>query len=158
MTYKIAQLTQENAMIIADEWHYPGKYSFYDMTADPEDYKEISTPSLRGTNYYQVLDNGKLVGFFMVEKVAEDKGLYEIGLGMKPELTGHGRGQKFLEAIIEYTLNKFSVKEIILDVAAFNVRAQKVYQKLGFKVIKEHQQETNNSVYPFLEMRKKFAD
>ncbi|WEV43679.1 GNAT family N-acetyltransferase [Lactobacillus sp. ESL0684] len=156
MTYKITQLTQENAVEIADKWHYDGQYAFYDMTADPEDYEEIVTPKLRQNSYYQVLADDKLIGFFVIEPADENQGSYELGLGMKPNLTGQGKGQEFLQQILAFVTSKFAITELILDVAEFNVRAQKVYQRLGFIPVKKHQQETNNSVYPFIEMRRKF--
>lgn len=34
-------LTQIHALEIANEWKYDDIYSFYDMTADAEDYKEF---------------------------------------------------------------------------------------------------------------------
>ncbi|WEV51233.1 GNAT family N-acetyltransferase [Lactobacillus sp. ESL0731] len=156
MTYEIMQLTQKNAVEIADQWHYDGQYAFYDMTADPEDYEELVTPKLRQNNYYQVLNDNKLIGFFVIESADKNQGVYELGLGMKPNLTGQGKGQEFLRQILAFVTSKFAITELILDVAEFNVRAQKVYQHLGFIPVKKHQQETNNSVYPFIEMRRKF--
>lgn len=155
--FKIEQLIQENALIIADKWHYDGIYSFYDMTADLEDYEEIVTPQLRKNNYYQVLSlDNKLIGFFMLESIATAPNVFEIGLGLAPNLTGKGLGEKFLKIIIEYTTKNFPVNKLILDVAEFNIRAQTVYRRCGFGITKRHMQETNNSIYPFVEMTKYF--
>ena len=49
---KIEPLRQSNAEEIANNWHYEGIYSFYDMQADPEDYEEILSPEARGNHYY----------------------------------------------------------------------------------------------------------
>ncbi|WP_278960266.1 hypothetical protein [Lactobacillus apis] len=51
---KIGQLSQANAEIIANGWHYEGEYSFYDMENDQEDYDEIMSQELRSDHYYQV--------------------------------------------------------------------------------------------------------
>ena len=48
----IEQMRQSEAVEIADRWKYDGEYAFYDMTADPEDYREITTPALRDGRYY----------------------------------------------------------------------------------------------------------
>lgn len=61
----ISKLTQENAEIIANEWHYEGEYSFYDMLNDKEDYQEIISSELRGDNYFQIVDNNTVVAFFV---------------------------------------------------------------------------------------------
>ena len=53
MTQTITTLSQENALKIANEWHYDAPYDFYDMQNDIEDYEEIISPSLRQNNYYQ---------------------------------------------------------------------------------------------------------
>ncbi|MEB3363092.1 hypothetical protein SDC49_03290 [Lactobacillus sp. R2/2] len=61
-------LSQKNALIIADEWHYDGQYAFYDMKNDQEDYDEIISPQLRKNNYFQVLDeDDNLVAFFCLD-------------------------------------------------------------------------------------------
>lgn len=39
---------------IADDWKYPAPYDFYDMTADPEDYREFVTPELWPEFFLQV--------------------------------------------------------------------------------------------------------
>ncbi|MFT8325313.1 GNAT family N-acetyltransferase [Oenococcus sicerae] len=153
----IQPLSQKNALIIADDWHYSGQYAFYDMTADPEDYQEIINPVLRRDAYYEFLDHQqKLLGFFVIEPIDGNKGTYEIGLGLAPSLTGHGLGKNFLGHIISYAITHFSVKKIILDVAEFNIRAQKLYRSIGFKQARQYEQETNNSTYTFIEMTKDF--
>ncbi|MFT8995022.1 GNAT family N-acetyltransferase [Lentilactobacillus hilgardii] len=159
MAWQVAQLTQENALIVANDWHYDGKYAFFDMTADPEDYQEIISPVLRKDHYYQVLNENKtLVGVFAIEPIDTERGTYELGLGLAPRLTGQGLGQNFLDFILDDIQKNFSVSTIILDVAEFNVRAQKVYQKLGFKAVRRHSQKTNCSTYPFIEMRRDFRN
>lgn len=159
MKWQIEQLSQHNALIIANQWHYSGEYAFYNLKADPEDYQEIVTPELRGNHYYQVVDeNEQLVGVVAIEPVDLKNNVYEFGLGLTPELTGQGLGESFLNCILNYVRHHFSAKTIILDVAEFNIRAQKVYKKLGFQPIRKHMQKTNRSVYPFIEMRRDFND
>lgn len=84
---KIARMEQSEAEVIADGWKYDGAYAFYDMTADPEDYEEITRPELRGDRYFSVSDGDALIGFFCVEQEGADIAL---GLGLRPDLTGRG--------------------------------------------------------------------
>lgn len=55
-----------------------------------------------------------------------------IGLGLKPDLTGNGKGQEFLTEVLSFLNNQFSDREYQLVVAAFNERAIKVYERIGF--------------------------
>lgn len=56
-----------------------------------------------------------------------------IGLGMKPNLTGRGKGVEFVKAGIAYAKSKYNPKQIILSVAIFNQRAIKVYKKMDLR-------------------------
>ena len=150
---KIAYLTQANADQIARKWHYSGHYSFYDMENDPEDLEEIITPKLRGNKYYQVLnDKDELVGYFCLERLSEEK--VEVGLGLRPDLTGHGLGLNFVKGIEEFIQNNFNYRIIVLSVASFNKRAIKVYQGAGFKIMGSKMQKSNDGVYEFLNLSK----
>ena len=148
----IAPLTQNNAELIANTWHYDGMYSFYDMSADPEDYEEILSPKLRSYHYFQVVTQNQLTGFFMVEPT-DQSSIVEVGLGMKPLLTGQGAGKQFVQLILAYVSAHHHPETIIFDVAEFNVRAQKCYRNLGFMPVKRHLQATNGGQYPFVEMQ-----
>ncbi|WP_047998653.1 GNAT family N-acetyltransferase [Lactiplantibacillus herbarum] len=152
---KFERLTQSNAQLIADHWHYPDEYAFYDATADPEDYEELVTPEQRGTNYYQALEQNQLIGYFVVE-ATDNMDEVEVGLGMAPDLTGQGNGMAFVRNVINEVLLQQHPSRIVLDVAKFNVRAQTVYQRLGFQVSGEHLQATNGGHYPFVQMIQKY--
>ena len=150
---KIALLTQANADQIAREWHYSDMYSFYDMQNDPEDFEEIITPRLRANKYYQILDDkDELVGYFCLERLSEEK--VEVGLGLRPDLTGRGLGLNFVKEIEAFIQNNFNYKLIILSVASFNKRAIKVYQRAGFKIDGSKLQKSNDGVYEFINLSK----
>ncbi|MEX5943840.1 GNAT family N-acetyltransferase [Mammaliicoccus sciuri] len=77
-----------------------------------------------------------------------------LGLGMKPDLTGNGKGKEFLTYIINFIKNKYNVKKITLSVADFNTRAFKVYRNIGFVVTGESENQSNGGVYNFINMEK----
>ena len=150
---KIALLTQANADQIAREWHYNDMYSFYNMENDPEDLEEIITPKLRGDKYYQVVDDqDELVGYFCLERLSEGK--VEVGLGLRPDLTGRGLGLNFITEIEAFIQNNFNYRIIVLSVASFNKRAIKVYQRAGFKTDGSKLQKSNDGVYEFINLSK----
>lgn len=150
MDYVFTCITQKQAEDIAFNWHYEGEYSFHDMEADIEDLEEFTDPETRGDSMFAVTNEDELVGFFGVHSVEE--GVVDIGLGMRPDLTGDGRGEDFLKAGMRFTLSHFNPKTITLAVAVFNHRAIKVYKRVGFKEIETYMQNTNGSTYEFLKM------
>lgn len=150
MEYNFNIISQQQAENIASNWHYEGKYSFYDFAADEEDLAELLNPQERVDKYYIVKKGDEEIGFFYFGN-ADDS--VDIGLGMKPELTGRGMGLDFLKAGLSYAISKYNPEEITLSVATFNERAINVYKKAGFKSVETFMQETNGSDFEFLKMK-----
>lgn len=149
---KIVKMTQPEALEIANSWRYEGEYAFYDMTADPEDYEEIVSPEKRGERYFSVFNEGVLTGFFCVEREGSN---IELGLGLRPDLTGQGRGKHFLDEILHYVRENYDFDKICLDVASFNERAIKVYEWAGFVKTGTAQLHTNGDEFEFTLMELK---
>ena len=150
MAYKFETMTQEQAEEIAFTWHYENKYSFYDLEADQEDLEEFLSQDKRGNSVFAVLEKDELVAFLSVISVNPET--VDIGLGMRPDLTGKGKGLDFLKEGIEFIQLTSKPKAIGLSVATFNERAIKVYRKLGFEDSGLFMQETNGSTFEFLKM------
>ncbi|PFG05308.1 GNAT family protein [Bacillus sp. es.034] len=150
MTYEFNVMTQEQAENIAFKWHYDGDYSYYDMEADAEDLAEFLNPEERGNTTFAVSKDKELVAFFSVSRIAD--GIFDIGLGMRPDLTGKGNGIEFLSTGINFVQSEFKSEKITLSVATFNQRAIKLYRKVGFKDVETFMQDTNGSTFEFLKM------
>lgn len=152
MMFNFQKLSQSNALIVADQWKYDGIYSFYDMTADLEDYEEFTDESLRNRNdHYQAIVDDKLAGFFCV--IPEDSVL-EIGLGLRPDFCGKGFGKDFVKQILCFIQTKYQYDKLVMNVAVFNQRAIKVYRSCGFQDVKVIKQRSNDGIYEFLVMEK----
>ena len=83
----LQKLDQISAEEIA-QWHYEEPYSFYDMDQDPDDLEGFLNPKNWPNSHFAVRDeDGELVGFFVFETM---KGMLDIGLGLRPDLTGIG--------------------------------------------------------------------
>jgi [ribosomal protein S18]-alanine N-acetyltransferase len=153
VTYRFEKMTQQEAEEIAYNWHYDGEYSFYDMEADKEDLAEFLNPKLRGDSVFTVYIGEEIVGYFSVNKTASIT--YDIGLGMRPDLTGKRMGLDFLKAGMDFVKSRFNPEIITLSVATFNQRAIKVYRKMGFIDFDTFMQNTNGGAYEFLRMEYK---
>jgi ribosomal-protein-alanine N-acetyltransferase len=144
------QLSQEEAEAIS-EWRYPEPHSFYNWTADPDDLRELLDPSLRGEAYWAVKNEaGELVGYFDFKP--KDEQTVEIGLGLRPDLTGRGLGGSFLAAGLEFARTRFAPARFVLSVATFNDRAIKVYERAGFTRERIYMHSTNGAEWEFFEM------
>ena len=142
-------MNESDAQAIAN-WHYDGIYAFYDMDQDMQDLEELLDPRNWAGKYWAVFnERDELVGFFSFEK--EDEAVV-IGLGLKPDCTGKGLGQAFVEAGLEFVKRKSNPTTTRLSVATFNQRAIRVYERVGFKPDGTFLHETNGGQYEFLRM------
>jgi ribosomal-protein-alanine N-acetyltransferase len=123
-------------------WRYEPPYDFYD-----DDGRPVKNPE----RFVSVRDDaGELIGFFYFERRG-DTVFY--GLGLRPDQTGQGRGQEFVQLGIDLARRRFGTRRIVLDVAEFNRRATKVYERAGFRVTGRHTRYFAGwGVVPFLDM------
>ncbi len=121
-------------------WKYSEPYDFYNMD------DEGGVDELLNGTYFKVLENDMLIGYCCFGKSAivpiglqrgayPENGTVDVGLGMRPDLTGHGRGYAFVSSILEFALSEYNFNQFRLTVAQFNMRAIALYKKLGFKPI-----------------------
>jgi len=143
-------MTQEQAELIAYQWKYKDDYSFYDISADQEDLQEFLDEKHRDNSFFVVYRNNVMIGYFVFD--TKETGTVNIGLGMRPELTGKGEGRRFLQSGMKFAQTKYSPVKFTLSVAAFNVRAIKVYEHAGFEKVNTYIQETNGGKYEFIKM------
>lgn len=131
-------------------WRYAPPYDFYDVPNDPDDLAELLDPCRREGSYFSARSgDGSLAGFFQYEK---KDGTVDVGLGLRPDLTGAGRGLDFLFAGLEFARSRFSPVGFTLSVATFNGRAIRVYERAGFRRVKTYMHHTNGGEQLFLSM------
>src|SRR5579884_792904 len=86
-------------------WRYEAPYDFYN--SDPESVEEDVAEALEGSQYSVRDARGELVGFLAFGECAQVPGghragaytgedVVDIGLGMRPDLTGKGLGLPFM--------------------------------------------------------------
>ncbi|WP_036188500.1 GNAT family N-acetyltransferase [Ureibacillus manganicus] len=118
-------------------WKYEPPYDLYNNELSEDAIQELLT-----SNYKAVVNNDNdLIGFYCAGNSAQvpaghQFGVYkesylDLGIGMKPALTGAGNGTKFFSFILEQ-IQKDHELPLRLTVAKFNERAIRLYEKLGF--------------------------
>lgn len=157
-SYVFRQMNDEEARAIAS-WRYEAPYDFYDMAKDPEGLEELLGPPERRRGYYAVRSDDELVGFFCFGPGGQlpsfdypDDGSLDVGLGLRPDLTGRGLGLEFLLAGLQFGRRHFALAGFRLAVATFNERAIQVYERAGFRRVEVFTHHTNGGAYPFLLM------
>jgi ribosomal-protein-alanine N-acetyltransferase len=152
MNFKFRKMTNQEAQEIAG-WRYAPPYDFYDWVSDLDDLAELLDACRRGDDYFSASDEqGALAGSFQFRRNGI---VVEVGLGLRPDLTGKGLGRGFLVAGLDFARWSFSPDIFRLSVATFNERAIKVYESVGFVAGRTYPHETNGGVYEFLEMERR---
>lgn len=134
LTFHIVPMEEDHGAEICT-WRYHSPYDIYSWLPW-EQMKaldvEFGNPVIRSEQYVSVVDeNNILAGFAQFFPI---EGVTRLGIGMKPELCGHGWGKDFVQAIVEEALYRAPDNEIDLEVLTWNTRAIRAYQKAGFMI------------------------
>jgi RimJ/RimL family protein N-acetyltransferase len=127
-------------------WQYEAPYDVYNL--DPEEIEEglryFLDPEI---NCYGVTDEeGELVAYCTFGRDAQVPGGHyaadaqgertlDIGLGVRPELTGHGMGHWYISELLDFARRTFAPTVLRVTLAAFNERAIRVWQRAGFGAV-----------------------
>ncbi len=119
--------------LAASAWRYPDEYAMYNLALAP---LLVATAlrgplsALTGVAYYAVAsDADALVGVFSLIRRGGD---VEIGVGLRPDLNGQGRGLAYVCEGLEVARRRYHPQTFSLHVALFNRRAITVYERAGF--------------------------
>lgn len=134
--YEFRVLARDGADEIAD-WQYPGEYAIYDIP--PEDRETSIEYMLDPANgYFGAYRGSELVGFCSIGPDGQvpgweyDASAVDVGAGMRPDLTGQGRGADFLAQAFRFVQSQVGQRSLRVTVASWNKRALSTVQRLGF--------------------------
>jgi RimJ/RimL family protein N-acetyltransferase len=123
------------------EWRYEPPYDLYNIDSPEPDevVRFLADPTNR---YYAITDvAGGLVGFCCFGEDARVPGgdyaldALDIGLGIRPDLTGRRLGRAFVEAVVDFARAQFGPQMLRVTIAAFNERARRVWGRAGFEQV-----------------------
>ena len=128
------------------QWRYEPPYEVYSLDHPPSQ-AELAYLLEPFYAYHQILDwtldetvdlSRRMVGFCSFGEDGQVPGGdysidgLDIGMGMRPDLTGLGYGSTFVDTVCEFAMRKYDPAMLRVTVAEFNTRAQRVWQKAGF--------------------------
>ncbi len=141
MGFKFEAMTESNACLAA-RWRYEPPYDFYNH--DPAQLEDLVQHTFLNPayHYYQVLDeHGVLIAFRCFGEDARVPGgdynldALDTGGGLRPDLTGHGLGPRILRASMDFARPLFSPAAFRVTIAAFNQRARRACERVGYVTI-----------------------
>jgi [ribosomal protein S18]-alanine N-acetyltransferase len=113
-------------------WRYPAPYDIYN-----DDHGTTDDPAA-ATEALAIVEDDELVGFCSFGADARvpggtyRDGPVDLGIGMRPDLTGRGRGQHYLAAVIDHAQRALGAPTLRATVAEVNARALRLCERAGF--------------------------
>lgn len=140
-------------------WRYPAPYAIYDLNTTEMRLVLYLHPLWRllGVAHFATVrdERGHVAGMFQFMPHGSE---IEIGLALRPDLTGQGLGLDFVQAGLAYGARRFTPAAFRLDVALFNERARRVYERAGFLGVRTFPKRLSGQSFEVLEMVRDGAD
>lgn len=118
--------------LAASHWRYPPEYAIYDLGAPELVFSALFRAPLRLAGVYGLAVAAPADPFVSVFSLIYRGADVELGVGMRPDLMGHGLGLDLMSQGMDYARHLLHPETFSLDVATFNVRAITVYERAGF--------------------------
>jgi RimJ/RimL family protein N-acetyltransferase len=138
-------------------WDYPPPYDLYNL--DPKEIEGHVVALMDPENhYYSVRDKeGKLIAFICYGPDARVPGgdyssdALDVGCGLRPDLTGQGLGPDVIRTAVEFGRDTWHPSRFRATIAAFNERAQKAAQRVGFQQVSSFERPSDGLPFVILE-------
>jgi len=137
-------------------WYYPAPYGIYNTP--PEQIDSVVPVLTDAANHYYLIYEGAWdpVAYCCYGPDARvpggdyDQVALDVGLGVRPDLTGQGRGNEFVAAVLDHGRAVFDPAAWRVTIARFNARAQRVWEKAGFECVEEFEREMDGMAFVIL--------
>ena len=143
MSFAFSPLTEADVRQLV-YWRYAPPYDIYNILEPADELNDaLLAYFLDPTYHYHGVHDqaGQLVAFCSFGPDGQVPGgdysapALDIGLGVRPNLTGQGRGLKFVSATVDFAVSTFNPFALRVTIAQFNRRAQRVWGKAGFRPV-----------------------
>jgi len=122
-------------------WAYPPPFDLYDVDPTLTDLFTHRGPD--GDGYYPATGDDGVVAFCVVGPEARVRGqrprngVLDVGLGVRPDLTGRGLASGLLEQVAALAVDLFRPRQLRTAVATFNDRSLALCAKAGFTPVRD---------------------
>lgn len=137
-------------------WCYDEPYALYNMA--PGQIEESLQAFLDRHNAYHAItdEHGDLMAYCCFGPDAQVLGgdynadALDVGIGVRPDLTGRGLGFTLLNAVLGFARRMFTPSMFRATVAEFNKRALRVCEKVGFRPVQTFQRDRDGRAFVVL--------
>ena len=136
-------------------WKYEPPYEVYNYA--PENFeRDLAYHLDPANNLHSIYRDNKLVGYCSYGRDAQVPGgdyseeALDIGMMIKPELTGQGQGSNYANAVIQNGISKYQPKKLRVTILGTNLRAIRVWEKNGFQTVQSFSRESDSSSFVIL--------
>jgi len=134
------------------QWKYEPPYEIYNYLPQylEEDLVYHLDPA---NNMYSIYREGELVGYCSFGQDGRVTGgdygeqALDIGLMIKPELTGQSLGSGFVKDVIQYAADQYKTRKLRVTILATNLRAIRVWEKNGFLKTQSFRRERDQLIF-----------
>ena len=137
MNPQIKALTEEQIRTFIT-WDYAGPYAMYNLSGENRE-SHVHFFSDPENGYFSITDEeDTLLGFCNFGADAQVPGgdyaleAIDIGMGMRPDLTGQGNGALYATAVFDFATIYYPDLPQRVTIAQFNERAQQLCRGFGF--------------------------
>ena len=133
-------------------WKYEPPYDIYNIGYEGFSNEEEMAYFLDPLYAFHAIDErerGELIGYCSFGRDGQVPGGHyeqtalDIGLGIRPDLTGKGLGAGMVTAVVAFARKKYEPAQLRVTIADFNERAKRVWGKNGFRPVKSFYSENN---------------
>lgn len=82
--------------------------------------------------YFAVIYDEMVIGYLGIKKINIITKNSTLGIVLDPGLVGEGFGTMVLSEFLKIYFTSFNMKKMVLEVAAYNPRAKRLYENMGF--------------------------
>lgn len=160
MTFHFEPMDRANARQVLT-WCYEPPYDIYNEDPDRVEHVLRALLNPRYAYYTMTDEAGDMVAYCCFGPDARVPGgdygpqALDVGLGVRPDLTGQGRGHTFVEAVLEFGRRTFAPSFFRVTVAKFNKRALRVWQRAGFRPVQTFGRSSDDLTFVILTRKAK---
>lgn len=136
-------------------------YNYSNLTEKEGKFWFISKQKRFNSLYFSINLDDRMIGFLGLKEINKLNKSGKLGIVFDPNFVSRGYGTVALKLFLDYIFNQRKMNYITLDVNAWNFRAIKLYENLGFEKYKEslekfENQDINLELIKYEDIRKFF--